>query len=184
MAETDKLNIDNIIARLLEGKTGRLSYVDRDEGEKGGMATQRGEHRSPVTSRASSLRVRDFPRYALGLATTMSRARSDPVSLFLAFARAHTHTHTHTRARAGVSKRHPDYYLVSSSHHRYAMSSKMITRTDRLRHRTARVLVCLHKNKRAFKQKRMFDNRVCRDSGRGPFICMAKRLALRKVSYI
>jgi len=140
MAETDKLNIDNIIARLLEGKTGRLSYVDRDEGEKGGMATQRGEHRSPVTSRASSLRVRDFPRYALGLATTMSRARSDPVSLFLAFARArahthahtHTHTHTHTRARAGVSKRHPDYYLVSSSHHRYAMSSKMITRTDRL----------------------------------------------------
>lgn len=96
MAETDKLNIDNIIARLLEGKTGRCALLAARK-KKGGdgdgdvsfvdstrvmydISTRRRVYLAPSSSISSPRSILLDPR-SLDDATTPARPRSDPSSL-------------------------------------------------------------------------------------------------------
>jgi len=141
MAETDKLNIDNIIARLLEGKAGRsLLYAGRYIGAKGWESVQsrtslarlaRLPLASPSPLCAHSLHLRAFiPSFASAIFLTMLSNVPQRflllaylyISLSLSLSLSLTHTHAQTQEHIKT----PSRSLVGSSRRRYAMSSKIM----------------------------------------------------------
>lgn len=111
MAETDKLNIDNIIARLLEGKTGRCALPQARE-KKGGMATHRGLTFASARCRMSRLVCRhprdppgDPPRCASLLPRRCHEIARDPISPSKGHENAALNHDLVTRCRYAMSPR-------------------------------------------------------------------------------
>lgn len=157
MAETDKLNIDNIIARLLEGKTGRCA-VSRCRNKKGGMATQRGEHQSSIARsrerhlvRASLYHSsRSLPRFCSLVCATTTTTTTTRVMTMMATMTPDRPTDSVSTALSRAQQNNA--LTLLSCLCRYAMSTKPINVPScmdfcRPERRTLLALVCLHKTR-------------------------------------
>ena len=160
MAETDKLNIDNIIARLLEGKAGRsLLYAGRYIGAKGWESVQsrtslarlaRLPLASPSPLCAHSLHLRAFiPSFASAIFLTMLSNVPQRflllaylyISLSLSLSLSHSYACTNSRAYQNAI---PIIGRFISSALRNVLENYERVPIDS-RHRQ-NALVCLYKN--------------------------------------